>query len=73
MATSGRFHRLDNTAELLALLEGGGLKYMGHAQDARYEDTFLLGPNLPDGLRRKIDLMRAHWLDVQRYLTPPHK
>jgi hypothetical protein len=64
---------LDNTDELLALLDRGGLKYIGHAADPRYEDTFLLGPNLPDNLRQKVDIMREHWLDVQKYLAPPHK
>lgn len=64
---------LDNTEELIALLERGGLKYIGHVEDPRYEDTFVLGPRLADNLRQKVAIMREHWLDVQRYLAPPHK
>jgi hypothetical protein len=43
------------------------------AATARYEDTFLLGPDLIAQLKRKMKIMRAHWLDVQDYLAPPHK
>jgi len=64
---------LDNTNELIALLEGGGIDLVARAGDPRYEDTFLLGPNLIDQLRKKADLIRKHWLDVQDYLAPPHK
>ena len=64
---------MDNTEELLALLDKGGMKFIGHAQDAKYEDTFLLGPQLKENLKQKVDLMRAHWLDVQKYLASPHK
>ena len=43
------------------------------AKDPRYEDTFLLGPDFLEQLRKKAGIMRAHWLDVQDYLAPPHK
>jgi len=64
---------LDNTEELLALLEQGGMKYVGHVEDPRYEDTFVFGPDLVGNLKQKIALMREHWLDVQKYLAPPLK
>jgi hypothetical protein len=64
---------LDNAAELAALLERGGLKYIGHVEDPKYEDTFVFGPHLIQDLQRKVALMRARWLDVQDYLAPPHK
>ena len=64
---------LDNTNALIAILEAGGPSLVAHAADARHEDTFLLGPETAAALRRKADLMRAHWLDVQRYLAAPHK
>ena len=63
----------DNTNELIALLESGGIELVASARDPRYEDTFLMGPDLIGQLRKKADLMRAHWLDVQDYLAPPHK
>ena len=64
---------LDNAAELAALLARGGAKYIGHVEDPRYEDTFVFGPDLVGDLKRKIDIMREHWIDVQNYLASPHK
>ena len=63
----------DNTNELIELLENGGLELVAMAKDPRYEDTFLLGPDLIQQLNNKARIMRAHWLDVQDYLAPPHK
>jgi len=63
----------DNTNELIALLERGGLELVAKAKEPRYEDTFLPGPDLIDQLRKKTRIMREHWLDVQDYLAPPHK
>ncbi|MFC2075558.1 hypothetical protein ACFLT7_00605 [candidate division KSB1 bacterium] len=64
---------LDNTNELIALLERGGQKLVACADDPRYEDTFLVGPDLIDQLKKKAAIMRAHWLDVQIYLATPLK
>jgi hypothetical protein len=64
---------LDNAAELITMLESGGIDLVAKAETARYEDTFLLGPDLIAQLKRKMKIMRAHWLDVQDYLAPPHK
>ncbi len=63
----------DNTHELIALLERGGLELVARAKEARYEDTFLPGPDLIDQLRKKARIMRRHWLDVEKYLAPPLK
>ncbi|MBN2287884.1 MAG: hypothetical protein JXQ83_01030 [Candidatus Glassbacteria bacterium] len=63
----------DNTNELIALLENGGLELTAVATDPRHEDTFLLGPDLVGQLKQKASIIRAHWLDVQDYLAPPHK
>lgn len=62
---------LDNTNELRRTLENGGLELVARARTARQEDTFLLGPDILGALRKKADIMRNHWLDGQRYLTPP--
>ncbi|MEK7405427.1 MAG: hypothetical protein AAB225_09985 [Acidobacteriota bacterium] len=61
---------LDNASELLAMLESGGLDLVGRARNVREEDVFQLGPDVPGALRKKADIMRNHWLDGQRYLTP---
>ena len=63
----------DNTNELVSLLENGGIELVARAKDPRYEDTFLLGPDLIAQLRKKARIMREHWLDVQQYLAAPHK
>jgi len=62
---------LDNTNELIDLLANGGLELIARARNPRDEDTFLYGPNLLDDMRKKVAIMREHWLDGQRYLTPP--
>ena len=64
---------LDNTNELIAMLEDGGIELVARAKDPRYEDTFLLGPDLIDQLKKKASIMREHWLDAQKYLASPHK
>ena len=64
---------LDNTQELIALLEDGGMDLVCHSEDASEEDIFLLGPDLIDQLKYKCKIMRRHWLDIQDYLAPPHK
>jgi hypothetical protein len=64
---------LDNTNELIAMLEDGGIELVARAKNPRYEDTFLLGPDLIDQLKKKAQIMREHWLDAQRYLASPHK
>jgi hypothetical protein len=64
---------LDNTNELIGVMESGGPALLAHAADARHEDTFVLGPDVAGALRRKAALMRVHWLDVQQFLASPHK
>jgi hypothetical protein len=66
-------NEFDNTNEMIALLEVGGMELVAHADDPRYEDTFLLGPDLSGQLKKKALIMREHWLDVQDYLASPHK
>ena len=63
----------DNTNKLIRLLRDGGLELVVRATEPRHEDTFLLGPDFAEQLLRKVKIMREHWLDVQDYLTPPHK
>ncbi|MEA2063582.1 MAG: hypothetical protein U9P14_07800 [Gemmatimonadota bacterium] len=63
----------DNTNELISMLKNGGMELVAHAKSARYEDTFLIGPDLIEQLKKKARIMRAHWLDVAKYLAMPHK
>jgi len=63
----------DNANELLALLEERGTDQIFHAEDNRHQSCFLLGPDLVGDLKKKIKIMRDHWLDVEKYLAPPYK
>jgi hypothetical protein len=64
---------LDNTAELIGILEDGGIKRLSLAPTPELEDTFLLGPDFLKTLKTKCKVMRDHWLDAERYLASPHK
>lgn len=64
---------LDNTVELIAVLENGGMDFICHAEDPKYEDTFLLGPDLIDQLRLKRKIMLKYWTDIESYMTTPMK
>ncbi|MCL2640953.1 MAG: hypothetical protein FWD53_08930, partial [Phycisphaerales bacterium] len=64
---------LDNTTEMISLLENGGMRQMLVAEKAEDEDTFLLGPDLIQQLRKKCAIMRRHWLDAEAHMTMPHK
>ena len=63
----------DNANELLTLLEERGTDQIFHAEDNRHQSCFILGPDLIGDLKKKVRIMRDHWLDVERYLAPPHK
>lgn len=63
----------DNTNELIDLLQNGGLDLIARARTKRYEDTFLLGPDIVAALHEKTRLMQSEWLDVDKYLISPLK
>ena len=63
----------DNAAELTALLEARGIEQVAHTDRVEDADTFILGPDVIDSLKRKVRIMREHWLDVEKYLAAPHK
>lgn len=58
----------DNVIELIRIIES--VKSLGwvldHATKPEEESVFLLGPNLVGDLRRKYDIMMAHWHDYER-------
>jgi hypothetical protein len=65
---------LDNTSELIDLLDKGGMERLITSRRAGLpEDTFLLGADIADQLRRKMAIMRRHWLDASAYLATPLK
>jgi hypothetical protein len=64
---------LDNAAEMIELLENGGMRQMVLASKPEDEDTFLLGPDLIGQMKKKCAIMRRHWLDAQAYMSTPHK
>jgi len=64
---------LDNTQELIDLLKAGGMDRITHAKTNADEDTFLLGPDLIEQLKKKRAIMRRHWLDAEDYMTTPFK
>ncbi len=66
---------LDNTAELVDLLEGaaGLRRFLTARRPGDVEDTFMLGADITGQLRKKMAIMRRHWLDASAYLAPPHK
>jgi hypothetical protein len=60
----------DNANELHKMLVNGGLELLARARQRSGEDVFLLGPDILGALQKKTEIMRTHWLDGQRYLTP---
>lgn len=64
---------LDNTQEMISLLESGGLDLVSLAKPPFPEDTFILGPDLINQLKAKRKVMLDHWTDIEGYLTTPFK
>jgi hypothetical protein len=64
---------MQNTEQLIALLKERGTEQIVIAPDSKHEDTFVLGPDLLDQLKRKIDITRKYWLDAEHFLQPPAK
>jgi hypothetical protein len=64
---------LDNTVELSAVLENGGIDAVCLAKDDVHEDCFLLSPNIIEQLRKKRKIMLDHWRDIEDYVTTPFK
>jgi hypothetical protein len=64
---------LDNTQNMIDLLESGGTDLICTAKQPFPEDTFVLGPDLIDQLKNKRRIMLAHWTDIEGYLSTPFK
>jgi len=64
---------LDNAQDLIDLLQKGGMDMVIHAKDAMHEDTFLLGPDLINQVKKKRKIMLDHWRDIEGYMASPFK
>lgn len=64
---------LDNSQELIEILNKGGINLVCRAADAAHEDCFLLGPDLVKQVRQKRQVMLDHWRDIEDYMTTPFK
>ena len=64
---------LDNTLNMIDLLESGGMDLICTAKAPFPEDTFVLGADLISQLQNKRKIMLAHWTDIEKYLTTPFK
>jgi hypothetical protein len=64
---------IDNTAALLELLKSSPVPLLDLAATPEGEDVTLLGPNLQALLKKKIDVMNAHWQDYNRLTTAPNQ
>lgn len=63
---------IDNTVHLLHLLKTSPQPILDLAATPDEETIMRLGPDLPTQLKRKIDLMNAHWQDYDRLFTAPN-
>ena len=63
---------IDNTVHLAHLLGDQPGQYLDLALIPEEETIMKLGPGLAAQLKRKIDLMNAHWLDYDRLFTKPN-
>jgi len=64
---------LDNTVELIDVLEQKGTDSLCLAKDAAHEDCFLLGSDMIGQLKKKCKIMLVHWRDIEDYMTTPFK
>lgn len=64
---------LDNTTELIEILQQSGTDILCLALKPTYEDCFLLGPDIISQLKKKSNIMLDHWRDIEDYMTTPFK
>lgn len=63
---------IDNAAELRHLLLTTNEQLIKTASTPDQETIRMLGPELPDQIKKKIDIMNAHWEDYKRLFTRPN-
>lgn len=57
---------MDNALELARILETSQTPVLHLAKSSEKEDSFTLGPNLAEQLKKKVHIMQDHWLDLNR-------
>jgi hypothetical protein len=57
---------IDNVKELIGLLQASKVPLVEVAPTMAEEDVFLIGPNLVEQLRKKVEIILKHQLDVHR-------
>jgi hypothetical protein len=63
---------IDNTVRLSRLLQSTPQPMLDLAPIAEEETIMRLGPDIVAQLKRKVDLMNAHWRDYDRLFTAPN-
>jgi hypothetical protein len=63
---------IDNTAILIKLLGNDPGKYLRIATSPTEEDISLLGPDIINQLRIKLEVMNSHWEDYKRIFSTPN-
>jgi len=64
---------IDNTVELIELLESTNEPILDLAPTKELEDIRRLGPDFKDQLNHKLRIMNEHWLDYNKLFTLPNK
>ena len=65
-------NEIDNTANLKKILESSRILLIQEAILPKYETIRMLGPDLTSQLKKKIDIMNAHWEDYKTLYTSPN-
>lgn len=63
---------IDNTVRLRRLILECEAPILDMAATAEDESIMKLGPDLPNQLKRKVDIMNAHWRDYDRLYAAPN-
>ena len=66
-------NEIDNAMQLRQLLLSAKGPLLDLAPTAAEETSRRLGPDLPEQLKRKMDIMNAHWEDYKRLFTSPNQ
>jgi len=65
-------NEIDNAANLEKILESSQIPLIQVAILPEYETIRMLGPDLTSQLKKKIDIMNAHWEDYKELYTSPN-
>ena len=65
-------NEIDNIANLKKILESSKIPLIQEAILPKYETIRMLGPDLTSQLKKKIDIMNAHWEDYKKLYTAPN-